>query len=221
MRDSGIIWRDFGGIMTTFNQLSEASSLSTSDQLPVYSTANGQPRKASIAALQTLIQDGLTLPSGLFTGARVYGLRSTTSTAQAITTSYSLINNQNQAIAIPSDGDSIYVDTSTGYMTALRDISSALFFATIEADFPTGRYLTSAVIVGPDSDTFDCDFKETSHGASGAPQTLSFSGILLNFDNPFGTIKAGDKIKLSAKINTNDTVTFTRTSLVVIPLDGE
>lgn len=207
--------------MTTFNQLSEASSVSTSDQIPIYSTANGQPRKASLNALVSLVQSNLTLPDGLFTGSRVYGLRSTTSTAQAVTTSYSLIGNQNIAINVPSEGDSIYVDTTTGYMTALRDMDACMFFATIEADFPTNRYLTTAVIVGPDSDTFDCDFKETSHGATGVAQTLSFSGILLNFDNPFGQIKAGDKIKLMTKINTNDNVTFTRSSLIVIPLDGQ
>lgn len=207
--------------MTTFNQLSEASSVSTSDQIPIYSTSNGQPRKASLNALVSLVQSNLTLPDGLFTGSRVYGLRSTTSTAQAVTTSYSLIGNQNIAINVPSEGDSIYVDTTTGYMTALRDMDACMFYATVEATVPSSRYLTTSVIVGPDSSTFDCDFKSTLTGATGIVQTISFSGLLLNFNNPFGQIKSGDKIKLMTKINTNDNVTFTRSSLIVIPLDGQ
>jgi hypothetical protein len=41
------------------NQLSEASEASTSMQVPVYDTTNGQPRRISVQQLVDLIQDSL------------------------------------------------------------------------------------------------------------------------------------------------------------------
>lgn len=45
--------------MSQINQLSEQSEVSSSDQFPIYSTTNGQPRKVSANAILQYVQDNL------------------------------------------------------------------------------------------------------------------------------------------------------------------
>lgn len=45
--------------MTAINQLSEASEVSGSMQVPVYDTGNGQPRKVSVTQLVEYVQNNL------------------------------------------------------------------------------------------------------------------------------------------------------------------
>jgi hypothetical protein len=58
--------------MSSINQLSEASEVSTGMQIPVYDTTNGQPRKISVNQLTEYIQDNLisdaSAPFRLFSG---------------------------------------------------------------------------------------------------------------------------------------------------------
>jgi uncharacterized membrane protein len=54
--------------MSGINDLTEQTTVLGSDQVPLYSTANGQPRRASIAALTTYIAqniDNELVPIGL------------------------------------------------------------------------------------------------------------------------------------------------------------
>lgn len=46
--------------MSSINQLSEASTASTSMQVPVYDASNGQPRKVSLQQVVDLVQENLT-----------------------------------------------------------------------------------------------------------------------------------------------------------------
>ena len=48
--------------MPTINQLPTASSLSSSDQIPVYSSSNGDARKASLTTLRTWFEDNFASP---------------------------------------------------------------------------------------------------------------------------------------------------------------
>lgn len=45
--------------MSSFSQLSEASAVSGAMQVPVYDSANGQPRKVSVTQLMDFVQSGL------------------------------------------------------------------------------------------------------------------------------------------------------------------
>lgn len=45
--------------MSSISQLSEQAEVSSSDQFPIYSTTNGQPRRVSANALVTFVQDNL------------------------------------------------------------------------------------------------------------------------------------------------------------------
>lgn len=47
--------------MSSINQLSEASEASSSMQIPVYDTGNGQPRKISIQQLLEFVQENIEL----------------------------------------------------------------------------------------------------------------------------------------------------------------
>lgn len=53
--------------MTTFNELTTQDTVVSSDQVPIYSTTNGQPRKASAAALAAFV--GANLPTATVAGA--------------------------------------------------------------------------------------------------------------------------------------------------------
>lgn len=53
--------------MTTINQLSSTDTLNASDLLPIFSTANGDARKASITVLAAFIQTLLAKPGSLQT----------------------------------------------------------------------------------------------------------------------------------------------------------
>lgn len=46
--------------MSTINQLSEASEVSSSMQIPVYDAGNGQPRKVSVQQLLDFVEANLT-----------------------------------------------------------------------------------------------------------------------------------------------------------------
>jgi hypothetical protein len=49
--------------MTTINQLSAIDTLTAGDLLPVFATAQGDARKASLTTLQSYMQNNLTFPS--------------------------------------------------------------------------------------------------------------------------------------------------------------
>lgn len=53
--------------MTTINQLSAADSVQSSDQIPVYSSDNGDARKASLSLLRTFFQTGVVSTDDLVT----------------------------------------------------------------------------------------------------------------------------------------------------------
>ena len=57
--------------MTTFNELTTQATVISSDQFPVYSTTNGQPRKASASALAAFV--GANLPTATVAGAASVG----------------------------------------------------------------------------------------------------------------------------------------------------
>lgn len=52
---------------TTINQLSAADAVQTSDQIPVYSSENGDARKASLSLLRTFFQTGAVSTDDLVT----------------------------------------------------------------------------------------------------------------------------------------------------------
>lgn len=57
--------------MTTFNELTTQDTVVSSDQIPIYSTTNGQPRKASALALATFTASNL--PTATIAGAASVG----------------------------------------------------------------------------------------------------------------------------------------------------
>lgn len=53
--------------MTTINQLSAADTVQASDQVPIYSSDNGDARKASLSLLRTFFQTGVVSTDDLVT----------------------------------------------------------------------------------------------------------------------------------------------------------
>lgn len=71
--------------MTTINQLSTVTSLSLGDQLPVYSTNNGDARKASLNTLLQLFQEQFaspTLSTSFYTPATGFNIAAPTPVSQ-------------------------------------------------------------------------------------------------------------------------------------------
>jgi hypothetical protein len=69
--------------MTTINQLTAVDSITAGDQFPVFSTNNGDARKAAASVLLAYIQENLEFPSATFTTQ--YAAPSATGFSVAIT----------------------------------------------------------------------------------------------------------------------------------------
>lgn len=82
--------------MTTFNELTTQDAVISSDQIPIYSTTNGQPRKASASALATFV--GANLPTATVAGnASVGGNLTVAGTVTA--TGGAVLNNSSVKVA--------------------------------------------------------------------------------------------------------------------------
>lgn len=78
--------------MTTINQLSAVDSVVAGDLVPIFSTSNGDARKAAMSVLQAYMQDNLTFESGI-----------------SYTTQYSAPSATGFNIAVTDNGDDIHL----------------------------------------------------------------------------------------------------------------
>lgn len=207
--------------MTNINQLSAVDSVQSGDQVPIFSSANGDARKASMNVIRDFMQQGITLPNGMMDIASIFALRLITPVAQAVGTAYANIPNYNQSLILPTDRSSIAPMLVAGEFVAQRDCDGILFWVALNGNWPTNRDLSLAVYVGSDAAPYESAFQFIGAGrGGGVPVTATFSGPVANLNNPGGVIKAGEKIRLVAKFNTADTLNITRIGFVIQTLDG-
>lgn len=208
--------------MPTINQLSSVDTISGGDQVPIYSNANGDARKASMSLIKEYVQEDFVPDGGLLAISSYYAMRITTPVSVSLTTTFTNIPNwASPALVLPAGRDSIAGMTTLGEFVAQRDIEGAHFNISLNGTWPTNRDLYLSVYVGTDASPFESTFSFIGAGRGpGAPVTATFSGIAVNLNNPNGTILTGEKIRLVAKFNTSDTLSITKLGMVVQPLDG-
>lgn len=206
--------------MPTINQLSTADVLTGADQIPIYSSENGDARKTSLNAIKDFVLE----PSdatGILAISSLFVFRKTVQEVVALTTAYQNVKNFDQVLVAPASRTSISLSPVLGEMVLTRDIAVADFNVAFTGSWPTNRDLTLAVLVGTDANPFESSFKYIGAGrGNGVAVTATFSGPVANLNNGGNIIKAGEKIRLVAKFNTADNLTITQVAFVVQPLDG-
>ncbi|MGN8190281.1 hypothetical protein ACTJLD_30290 [Burkholderia sp. 22088] len=168
------------------------------------------------------VQDNLTFPNGLLSASSLYALRRTQSESIAIGTTPTVITpwDANGASVLPAGGQSLTQNVVTGLMQATRAIAACEIWVALLGSVPSPRVLTLQLQTGPVGGTlFTSEFESIQVGTGNA-QSFHFAGILQNPNNVNGEINVGDVIQLVASADQATTLSLTRASFIVRPLDG-
>lgn len=205
--------------MTIYN-LASTTTVSGSDQIPVYSQQSGDDRRVSVTTFLEQVVDG-SIPTGLLDISTLYVMRRTASTTQALTTTYANIANYEANLTIKDAQTSLVANKTLGSFTLNRDIQAFDFSFSLIGSWPTNRDLTLALLVGDNSNPFESAFKYVGTGkGNGVQVTATIVGQTANLNNINWIAKAGETIRVVAKFNTADTLNIDRVAFVVRPLDG-
>jgi len=123
--------------MPTINQLPSASTLSSSDQLPVYSSSNGDARKASLSALLTWLRSTFTSPGLDIQTAAPTSSGFTVTIADSTDDQIWLILNPTGSFAAgtivlpasPVDGQTLQVTSSAAIATVMLSSGASIYGA--------------------------------------------------------------------------------------------
>ena len=207
--------------MATINKLSAVDSVSAGDQFVVFATDLGDARRAPASVVREFMQSDITLPNGLMDIATIYEMRAVTPVALAIGITYANIPNWSDSLVMPAGRTSIATMLVLGEFVMQRDCAGVMFWVALQGTWPTNRDLTLGILVGPDAAPYESSFQFLGAGrGGGAGVSAAFSGTVANLLNPGGIIKAGEKVRLVAKMNVADTLNLTRAAFVVQTLDG-
>lgn len=204
--------------MPTINQLSAIASLSDGDLVPVFSTTNGDARKASLATLKEFINDGES--SGVLGISSFYTMRKAGASV-ALTTAYQNVQNWSDTVITTPNATSLSMSLTLGEFVATRDISYVQFNALLIGSWPTNRDLQLGVLIGTDASPYESSFRYIGPGrGAGTLLTAQLGGLGANLNNGGNIIRAGEKIRLVAKFNSADTLNIDRLLFSVQTLDG-
>ncbi|TDV06063.1 hypothetical protein [Paraburkholderia caballeronis] len=208
--------------MPNINQLSRRGSIRPQDQIAYWDQNNGQPRRAAVWDLIECVQDGLRLENGLLNASSLYALRRTQAESIAIVMTPTVITpwDANGASVLPMGAQSITLNVTTGLMQATRTIQACEFWIALQGSVPSPRVLTVQLQTGPSGGPLFASEFESVQAGTGAAQSFHLAGILQNPNNVNGQINAGDVIQLVASADAATTLSLTRASFIVRPLDG-
>ncbi len=205
------------------NQLSQDSQLQTSDLIAIWSQGNGQPRQASLSQLLSLFTANFSLASGgLLQASSLYSLRRTQAENLALTASPVVVTpyDANGNSVLNAGGQALTQNVTTGQLQATRAIKGAAFWVSLVGSLPSPRVLTLQIQTGPvGGPLFTSEFEAIAAG-NGSTQCFTFSGILQNPNNVNGQINLGDIIQLVASADAATTLSISRATMIVQPLDG-
>ena len=207
--------------MPTINSLNAIDSPDGSDLLPIWSQQNGDTRKISVNNFKDYILAGDADAGGILGISSLYSMRKTVSSTVALGTSYSNIANWDSTLVAPSGRDSFSLSSVLGEWVATRDIAHVMMYANLSAIWATSRDLTLAILIGTDAAPYESSFKFIGAGRGpGKPATASLAGPGANLNNGGNVIRAGEKIRLVAKLDSADTITVERAVLTIQTIDG-
>jgi hypothetical protein len=205
------------------NQLSSTRRLSLCDQFAVWYTRDGQPRRASINELVTLVMDNLALPSGLLSASSLYSLTRTQAEVVAVGPSPIALApyDANGANVLPAGGQAVTMNVVTGVMQAVRAIRAFEVWGVVQGSLPSPRVLTLGLQTGPGGGGgIYTSPLEIVRVGTGNTDCFSFAGIVQNPNNVNGQINAGDLIQLVASADQATNLSISAIQFIVRPLDG-
>jgi hypothetical protein len=191
------------------------------DQIPIGQASSGQDRRVSANALKEFIQDEFEPGGGILATSGFYTLRKTTAAAVAVGTAYANFTNYDSATTFPAGRSSMTGLTAVGEFVMARDVAAVMFWVALTGIWPTNRDLTVAVLIGSDLSPFESVSKFIGAGRGpAAPASVMFGSPAVNQNNPGGVIKAGEKVRLVARMSVADTLSLTNLTFAVQTLDG-
>ncbi len=204
------------------NRLSNTPTISGSDQIPIGQNSSGQDRRVAASALKEFVQEDFVPAGGILAISGFYSIRKTTPVTIAVGTAYANFTNYESPVGVfPAGRDSIAGMIVVGEFVAARDIAAVMFWVAMTGTWPNTRDLTLGVLVGTDANPYESASKFIGAGrGGGSPISAMFGSPAVNQNNPGGTILAGEKIRLVAKMNTADNLDLTRLTFAVQTLDG-
>lgn len=196
--------------------------VSDADQVPIGQASSGQDRRVAASALKSYVRDGFVPAGGILAISGFYTMRKTVPQAIAVGTGYANFANYDApATTFPAGRDSIVGMIAAGEFVMTRDVAAVMFWAALTGTWPAARDLTVAVLVGADPSPFESVSKFIGAGrGAGNPVSAMFGSPAVNQNNPGGIIKAGEKVRLVARMNVADNLELTRLTFVVQTLDG-
>ena len=210
--------------MPDINQLSSVSSLSDSDQIPVFVSGSQSTRRATVGQLRDTLEEGFQVSGGILGISSYYVMRGTVASAVALTTTPAPFNTtqySSPSFTLPAGAASFSFDAANGRLIALRDVQGIEFTASVSGTWPTNRDLTLSLQVGDPLNLFTSAFQTILSGGGANPRTAEIAGPASNLNDTLGFIRAGQIIRLVASFNTADTLNLTRIAFAVKTLDGK
>src|SRR4051812_42930139 len=110
--------------MTTINQLSAIDQLQASDLVPVFSSSNGDARKASMSTIKEFIQDDFVPAGGVLAISGFYSMRKMPAVPAAIAVDVAYAKFANYDIpapAFPAGRNSVAAMVTLGEFVMQRD----------------------------------------------------------------------------------------------------
>lgn len=198
------------------------TTVNTSDQLQLYSTVQGQPRRASVAALADAVELLHPTPTSVLDISSYYVMRGTNATVVPLTATPAPFGTSayQTSFTLPQLQTSLSPDLANGRFVATRDIQAIEFTAGLTGDWATGSTLTLAVQVGDISNLFTSAFQWSMGGVTGFPLSGSITGPASNLNDPQGIIRAGQIVRLVASLSTPGNLNLQRIAFAVRSLDG-
>lgn len=211
--------------MPTIDDLSSVTSVSDSDQIPIFVTGSRTTRRATVSQLREAVEKGLSLPDGMLGISSLYIMRGSTPAVVPLTTTeapFGVSAYSAPAFSVPGDVTSLTADLANGRFIAQRDIAAVEFWASVIGDWPSGSTLKLAVLVGDQVTPFESAYQFLMGGVgAGFTLTGNLSGPASNLNDTQGIIRAGQTIRLVASLSTPGNLNLQRIAFVVRPLDGQ
>lgn len=209
--------------MADINQLGPDLTPSLNDLIALWNTSNGMTRKTSLAALQTLMNAGATLPGGIISAATTAKLQggAAAPSLTATLTPFNISPTANLCQQWPptSSASAFTFDAVNGRFVAQRQIALAQVVVALTGSWTNAVNLTIAVMVGPTATPYTLPQQSIVTGTATA-RTVHFSGLAFNPNNLNAVINAGDYVQLAGALSTPGTLTLSSSLFTLQSLDG-
>jgi len=199
------------------------TTVNPSDQLQVFNTTQGQPRRASVSALADAVENIHPTPTSVIDLSSYYVMRGTVTAAVPLTATPAPFGSSvyQTSFTLPTGQTSLTADIANGRFVATRDIEAVEFTVGVSADWATGSILTLQVQLGDPLNLFTSAFQWSMGGVTGFALSGSITGPASNLNDTQGILRAGQVIRLVAALSVPGNLNVSRIAFAVRTLDGK